>query len=169
VSFLLRGRPLKSTSKCGTRCGTIVVGSLNDRKCRTAGPGRHGDGNRLFLVVSAAGARKWVFALPNERRAVGYGAWHLSRCRGANLSKASPIAAPVISVDPCTEYGGASYSLADSVIVDPALAGTVAASAKHRRGVRGKYQYREPKRPQEAPISRGRAKGRKTRPRQFRE
>ena len=34
---------------------------LTARKAETAKPGRHGDGRGLYLVVSATGARKWVF------------------------------------------------------------------------------------------------------------
>jgi integrase len=34
---------------------------LTARKVETAKPGRHGDGGGLYLVVSTAGARKWVY------------------------------------------------------------------------------------------------------------
>ncbi|MEK4035337.1 Arm DNA-binding domain-containing protein [Methylocystis sp. IM3] len=34
---------------------------LSDRKVRTAGPGRHGDGKGLWLNVSPTGSRTWEF------------------------------------------------------------------------------------------------------------
>jgi integrase len=73
------------------------MGPLNDRKCRTAGPGRHGDGNRLFLVVSAAGARKWVlrFQMNGARRDMGLGTFPdvgLAAARAAALQARGLIA-----------------------------------------------------------------------------
>ena len=38
-----------------------MAGKLTARAAATAKPGRHGDGAGLWLVVSASGARKWVF------------------------------------------------------------------------------------------------------------
>jgi hypothetical protein len=70
---------------------------LNDRKCRTAGPGRHGDGNKLFLVVSAAGARKWVlrFQMNGAQRDMGLGSFPdvgLAAARAAALQARGLIA-----------------------------------------------------------------------------
>jgi hypothetical protein len=39
---------------------------LTARTVQTAKPGRHGDGNELWLAVSPKGARKRVFALPGR-------------------------------------------------------------------------------------------------------
>lgn len=53
------------------------MGLLSDRRCRTTESGRHSDGDGLFLVVSAAGARKWVlrYQLNSVRRDMGLGAF----------------------------------------------------------------------------------------------
>ena len=50
---------------------------LTARKVETAKPGKHGDGGRLQLVVSATGARKWVFRFMQAGRAreMGLGAY----------------------------------------------------------------------------------------------
>lgn len=73
------------------------MGLLSDRKCRTAGPGRHGDGGGLFLVVSAASARKWVlrYQLNGVRRDMGLGAFpdiSLAAARAAALHARGLIA-----------------------------------------------------------------------------
>lgn len=48
---------------------------LTIRKVETAGPGRHGDGNGLYLVVSETGSRKWVLRIQvnGRRRDIGLG------------------------------------------------------------------------------------------------
>ncbi len=38
-----------------------MAGKLTARKVETAKPGQYGDGAGLYLIVSASGARKWVF------------------------------------------------------------------------------------------------------------
>lgn len=48
---------------CGMKCGTFMPlhsGKLTKNLVRTLGPGRHGDGNGLYLVVDASGARRWI-------------------------------------------------------------------------------------------------------------
>ena len=52
------------------------MGKLTDRAARAAGPGRHGDGDGLFLVVAKSGrARNWVlrYQLKGARRDMGLG------------------------------------------------------------------------------------------------
>jgi integrase len=41
---------------------------LSDRKVRTAGPGRHGDGKGLWLNVTATGSRAWEFRFQIDNR-----------------------------------------------------------------------------------------------------
>ncbi|HEY8162623.1 MAG TPA: Arm DNA-binding domain-containing protein [Methylocystis sp.] len=70
---------------------------LTDRAVRTAGPGRHGDGDGLALVVSENGARKWVlrFQLHGKRRDMGLGSYpeiSLAAARGAAASARAQIA-----------------------------------------------------------------------------
>ncbi|CTQ55361.1 Prophage CP4-57 integrase [Roseibium album] len=38
----------------------MISGKLTKRTVQTLGPGRHGDGNGLYLVVDPSGARRWV-------------------------------------------------------------------------------------------------------------
>jgi len=51
------------------------MGKLSDRTAKAAAPGKHGDGDGLFLVVSPAGSRKWVlrYQLNGKRRDMGLG------------------------------------------------------------------------------------------------
>ncbi|MGA8603053.1 MAG: Arm DNA-binding domain-containing protein, partial [Beijerinckiaceae bacterium] len=53
------------------------MGSLTDRTVRAAKPGRHGDGDGLFLVVADTGRRKWVlrYQMAGQRRDMGLGAF----------------------------------------------------------------------------------------------
>ncbi|MEM9232212.1 MAG: integrase arm-type DNA-binding domain-containing protein [Pseudomonadota bacterium] len=38
----------------------MISGKLTKRRVETLGPGRHGDGNGLYLVVDPSGARRWI-------------------------------------------------------------------------------------------------------------
>ncbi|MEM1360413.1 MAG: integrase arm-type DNA-binding domain-containing protein [Pseudomonadota bacterium] len=38
----------------------MLSGKLTKRRVATLGPGRHGDGNGLYLVVDPSGARRWI-------------------------------------------------------------------------------------------------------------
>ncbi|MEM9522767.1 MAG: tyrosine-type recombinase/integrase [Pseudomonadota bacterium] len=38
----------------------MISGKLTKRLVETLGPGRHGDGNSLYLVVDPSGARRWI-------------------------------------------------------------------------------------------------------------
>ena len=55
----------------------IVRNALNTQKVKHAKPGRHADGNGLYLLVKKSGARSWVyrFMLRGKSRDLG-----LSRC-----------------------------------------------------------------------------------------
>ena len=50
---------------------------LTDRTVRSAPPGRHADGNGLYLVVSDSGRRNWVlrFQMKGKRRDAGLGSY----------------------------------------------------------------------------------------------
>jgi hypothetical protein len=37
-----------------------LTGKLTKRAVESLGPGRHGDGNGLYLVVDPSGARRWI-------------------------------------------------------------------------------------------------------------
>ena len=65
---------------CPTRIAPlpkIVRNALNTQKVKHAKPGRHADGNGLYLLVKKSGARSWVyrFMLRGKSRDLG-----LSRC-----------------------------------------------------------------------------------------
>ncbi len=73
------------------------MGKLTDRTARTVGPGRHGDGDGLALVVSETGGRKWVlrFQVAGKRRDMGLGSYPeigLSSARTAAANARSLIA-----------------------------------------------------------------------------
>ena len=38
----------------------MISGKLTKRLIGTLGPGRHGDGNGLYLIVDPSGARRWI-------------------------------------------------------------------------------------------------------------
>ena len=54
------------------------MGKLTDRKARTAGPGKYGDGHGLRLIVRDDGTRSWVFRfmLNGRAREMGLGPLH---------------------------------------------------------------------------------------------
>ena len=54
------------------------MGKLTDRKARTAGPGKYGDGHGLRLIVRNDGTRSWVFRfmLAGRSREMGLGPLH---------------------------------------------------------------------------------------------
>lgn len=61
------------------------MGSLSTIKVRSAGPGRHGDGDGLYLFVKPTGARSWVLRVQQggKRQDIGLGSVDLdSRERG---------------------------------------------------------------------------------------
>lgn len=41
----------------------MISGKLTKKAVQTLGPGRHGDGNGLYLVVDPSGARRWIVRL----------------------------------------------------------------------------------------------------------
>ena len=53
----------------------MAKGKLNSRKVETARPGKHADGENLYLIVSETGARKWVlrFTFRGQAKEMGLG------------------------------------------------------------------------------------------------
>jgi len=53
------------------------MGKLTDKAIKAAGPGRHGDGDGLFLEVSTKGSKTWLlrFQMAGRRRDMGLGCY----------------------------------------------------------------------------------------------
>lgn len=51
----------------------MISGKLTKRQVEILGPGRHGDGNGLFLVVDPSGARRWIVRVVVKGRRNGKG------------------------------------------------------------------------------------------------
>jgi len=53
------------------------MGELTDTQVRKAGPGRHGDGGGLYLIVKPTGARSWMLRVQvaGRRRDIGLGGY----------------------------------------------------------------------------------------------
>jgi hypothetical protein len=70
---------------------------LTAASVRNAGPGRHHDGNGLYLYVQPGGARSWVLRIQadGKRRDIGLGAADLSP-RSVGKGEESPIAIPLL-------------------------------------------------------------------------
>jgi hypothetical protein len=56
-----------------------AVNKLTARTVQTAGPGRFGDGDGLYLIVDPSGARRWIFLLrfDGKQREMGLGGTHV--------------------------------------------------------------------------------------------
>ena len=61
------------------------MGKLTDRGCKALGPGKHVDGDGLMLVVSEAGAGKWVLRIQvhHKRRDMGLGSYPTTSLKNA--------------------------------------------------------------------------------------
>jgi integrase len=75
---------------------------LTDRAVKTAGVGRHGDGDGLHLLVSENGRRKWVlrYQMNGARRDMGLGAYPAVSLAGARIAAADARKLIAQRVDP---------------------------------------------------------------------
>jgi hypothetical protein len=98
---------LQSPSKCGIKCGNKRMARLRDRTVKTAGPGRHGDGDGLQLVVSKAGRRTWVlrYQLNGVRRDMGLGSYPSVGLSDARIAAADARKLIARSIDPLSARG----------------------------------------------------------------
>jgi integrase len=71
-----------------------MAGKLTARAAATTKPGRYGDGAGLWLVVSATGARKWVFrfSFGGKVTEMGLGAANLAQARAKAIEARQTIA-----------------------------------------------------------------------------
>ncbi len=78
------------------------MGKLTDRTAKSAGPGKHGDGDGLTLVVADSGSRKWVlrFQLNGKRRDMGLGPYPEIGLSAARAAAAAARALAARGVDP---------------------------------------------------------------------
>ena len=74
-----------------------AMGKLTAIGVRNARPGRHGDGDGLFLVVKPSGARSWVLRVQADgtRRDVGLGAADMNRS-SVKIDQPDPISIPLL-------------------------------------------------------------------------
>jgi integrase len=81
------------------------MGRLSDRSIKTAGQGRHGDGDGLQLIVSASGRRKWVlrYQLNRVRRDMGLGPYPAIGLSDARIATADARKLIARGVDPIDE------------------------------------------------------------------
>lgn len=81
------------------------MGKLTDRAVKAAGPGRHGDGDGLFLEVSAKGAKSWLlrFQLAGKRRDMGLGRYPEIGLADARRLAAEARALIARGIDPITQ------------------------------------------------------------------
>ena len=75
---------------------------LTDRAVKTAGVGRHGDGDGLHLIVSENGRRKWVlrFQINGARRDMGLGSYPAVTLAEARIAAADARKQIAHDVDP---------------------------------------------------------------------
>src|SRR5450432_2616695 len=75
---------------------------LTDRAVKTAGVGRHGDGDGLHLTVSENGRRKWVlrFQMNGARRDMGLGSYPAVSLSEARIAAADARKLIAQNVDP---------------------------------------------------------------------
>ena len=80
----------------------MAIHKLSARKVATAGPGKHEDGGGLRLVVSPAGARKWVlrFTLHGKRREMGLGSYPVVTLADARAKAVESLKQARQGVDP---------------------------------------------------------------------
>jgi integrase len=80
----------------------VRVGRLTDRTVKTAGIGRHGDGDGLHLVITKAGRRKWVlrYQLSGVRRDMGLGSYPAVGLSDARIAAADARKLMARGVDP---------------------------------------------------------------------
>ena len=107
------------------------MGKLNALKVKTAGPGKHEDGDGLRLVVSPAGAKKWVLRITvgGKRREIGLGSFP-----SVSLAEARENAADARRI---AKAGGDPISAREPKPAPTAPTFTQAAAAyvrAHRRG-----------------------------------
>ncbi|CAJ0876752.1 hypothetical protein AMST5_02814 [freshwater sediment metagenome] len=78
------------------------MGKLSDPKVKAAKAGKHGDGDGLTLVVSEAGARKWVlrYQLNGKRRDMGLGPYPAISLAAARQAAISARSLAAQGVDP---------------------------------------------------------------------
>jgi integrase len=82
----------------GTNVGTIILVKLTALSARSAKPGRHADGNGLYLLVKPTGAKSWLLRVQvdGRRRDIGLGSFQVftlaeARERAAQLRKAAKL------------------------------------------------------------------------------
>ena len=78
------------------------MGKLNTKRAAAAKPGKHEDGDGMRLVVSAAGARRWVvrFTVNGKRREMGIGSYPGVSLADARIAAQQARSLAASGVDP---------------------------------------------------------------------
>lgn len=86
----------------GKATGRHQVEKLTDAACRTAKPGRHGDGRGLYLVVEGTGAKRWLLrvVIAGRRRDLGLGSYPAVGLSEARSKAKDNLAMKAKGVDP---------------------------------------------------------------------
>jgi len=114
---------------------------LTDRAVKTAGVGRHGDGDGLNLIVSENGRRKWVlrFQLNGARRDMGLGSYPVVTLSEARTAAADARKLISQKVDPLNARAGARKA-AKPIPLFRGIAQIVIEEAK-RKSTNAKVRY----------------------------
>ena len=117
------------------------MGRLTERGVQTAKPGRHGDGENLYLVVSETGRKKWVLRYQSggERKDKGLGSYPTVGLKDARSLASESLRLIAKGVDPI-EAGRAAKRAKKSVPTFGEIARTVIADAQSK-SVNAKVRY----------------------------
>jgi len=119
------------------------MGKLTDRTARAVGPGRHGDGDGLALVVSDTGARKWVlrYQLAGRRRDMGLGPFPAISLSAARAAAASARAIAAQGIDPLAARQSEKKAARPVPLFEEIARDVVAEAQKRTSNEKVRYQW----------------------------
>ena len=118
------------------------MGRLTERGVQTAGPGRHGDGEGLRLVVSGTGRKKWVlrYQVVGVRRDRGLGAYPIVGLKDARERAIEARTLVARGIDPIEADKAAkkaakpipTFKDIAKLVIEDAVSISVSAKARHQ-------------------------------------
>jgi integrase len=114
------------------------VGRLTERGVQTAGPGRHGDGEGLHLVVSGTGRKKWVlrYQVVGVRKDRGLGAYPNVGLKDARERAIEARKLVARGIDPIEADKAAkpipTFKDVAKLVIEDAVSKSVSAKARHQ-------------------------------------